>query len=166
MNEALREAFRHNAWATRFLLESCRELSEEQLTTPTTGTYGGIRDTFSHMIRADAAYLRRLSGQEFAWIDGDDTADLDQFRSWVEESEQRWDEFLSQPVDAERVLQVDDGAYEVRAGVIVAQALHHGNHHREQICAILTSLGIEPPDVQAWEYAWKTGRIWERVASD
>ena len=51
---------------------------------------------------------------------------------------------LSEPVDAERVVVVDDGALEVRAGVIVAQALHHGNAHREQICAILTSLGIEP----------------------
>jgi uncharacterized damage-inducible protein DinB len=52
---------------------------------------------------------------------------------------------LSEPVDAERVLVVDDGALEVRAGVIVAQALHHGNSHREQICAGLTSLGVEPP---------------------
>jgi uncharacterized damage-inducible protein DinB len=54
---------------------------------------------------------------------------------------------------------------EVRAGVIVAQALHHGNAHREQICAILTSLGIEPPDIQPWECAWATGRIWERTAA-
>lgn len=25
---------------------------------------------------------------------------------------------------------------------------------REQACAILTSLGIEHPDLQPWEYAW------------
>jgi hypothetical protein len=29
----------------------------------------------------------------------------------------------------------------------VAQALHHGNAHREQICAILTGASMEPPDV-------------------
>jgi hypothetical protein len=60
---------------------------------------------------------------------------------------------------------VDDGALEVRAGVIVAQALHHGNAYREQIYASLTSLGVEPPDIQPWEYAWATGRIWERAAA-
>jgi uncharacterized damage-inducible protein DinB len=36
---------------------------------------------------------------------------------------------------------------------------------REQISAILTSLGIEPPDIQPWAYAWATGRIWERTAA-
>ena len=30
---------------------------------------------------------------------------------------------------------------------------------------ILTSVGIEPPDIQPWEYAWATGRIWERTAA-
>jgi uncharacterized damage-inducible protein DinB len=40
--------------------------------------------------------------------------------------------------------------------VLVIQALHHGNPHREQICAILTGLGIEPPDIQARAYAEAT----------
>jgi uncharacterized damage-inducible protein DinB len=53
---------------------------------------------------------------------------------------------------------LDDGTYEVNAGVVVAQALHHGNAHREQICAILTSLGMEPPDIQPWGFADETGR--------
>ncbi|MBT2235171.1 DinB family protein [Nonomuraea sp. NEAU-A123] len=57
---------------------------------------------------------------------------------------------------------VDNGTREVRAGIFVAQALNHANHHREQVCAILTGLGIEPPDLQAREYAWDTGRIWDR----
>ena len=56
---------------------------------------------------------------------------------------QPWERLLAEPVDPERVVVVDDGALEVRAGMIVAQALHHGNTHREQICAILTSQGIE-----------------------
>jgi uncharacterized protein YjbJ (UPF0337 family) len=65
--------------------------------------------------------------------------------AWAEEAGHLWERLLSEPVDAERVVVVDDGVLEVRAGVIVAQALHLGNAHREQICAILTSLGIEPP---------------------
>jgi uncharacterized damage-inducible protein DinB len=86
-------------------------------------------------------------------VDRPDDADLHELAAWAEEAGQLWERLLSEPVDAERVLVVDDGALEVRAGVIVAQALHHGNAHREQISAILTSLGTEPPDIQPWEHA-------------
>jgi hypothetical protein len=167
MNGALIEAFRHNAWATRYLLARCRDLSEEQLATSATGAYGDILATFNHYIAADAAYLRRLSGGEGpAWIDGDETDDFDVLSQWSDETAARWEQYLSQSIDAEKVYQVDDGLYEVRAGVIVTQALYHANIHREQICTILTGLGIEPPDMQPWEYAWDTGRIWERASSD
>jgi uncharacterized damage-inducible protein DinB len=163
MNEALLEAFRHNSWATRELLGVCPDLSEEQLTTPAAGTFGSILETFNHIVRSDAAYVRRLLGSGPAWLDQDESADLAELGTRVDETAQLWERLLAEPVDAERVIVVDEGANEVRAGVFVAQALHHGNAHREQICAILTGHGIEPPDVQAWGYAWATGRLWERA---
>ena len=166
VNEALLEAFRHNAWATKQLLAFCRGLSEEQLTSPATGTFGGIRATFNHIVLRDGHYLLQLAGSAPAWVDSDESGDLDQLQARVEETERLWEQFLSQPVDAERVIIVDKGANAVRAGVFVAQALHHGNAHREQICAILTGFGIQPPDVQAWGYAWATGRLWERTTRD
>jgi len=165
VNGALLETFRHNSWATRQLLAFCRDLSEEQLAASATGTYGSIRATFNHIVLSDGRYLRRLAGDAPAWVDRPDEAELDELTAWTEEAGQRWERFLSEPVDAERVVVVDDGALEVRAGVIVAQALHHGNAHREQICAVLTRLGVEPPDIQPWEYAWATGRMWERTAA-
>jgi uncharacterized damage-inducible protein DinB len=130
-----------------------------------TGTYGSIRATFSHLVLSDGRYLRRLAGGAPAWVDRPEDAVLDELAAWAEEAGQLWERLLSEPVDPERVVVVDDGALEVRAGIIVAQALHHGNAHREQICAILTSQGIEPPDIQPWEYSWATGRIWERTAA-
>jgi hypothetical protein len=53
------------------------------------------------------------------------------------------------PLDASKRIILDQGAYEAEQSVLVVQALHHGNAHREQVCAVLTGLGIEPPDVQA-----------------
>jgi uncharacterized damage-inducible protein DinB len=88
--------------------------------------------------------------------------DIDQLHSRVEETEKLWEELLSEPLDAERLIILDQGAYQAHAGVLVAQALHHGNAHREQICAILTGAGMEPPDIQAWAYANATGRGRER----
>jgi uncharacterized damage-inducible protein DinB len=158
----LLEAFRHNAWATKQLLAFCRGLSAEQLTTPASGTYGGILATFNHLILSEAGYIRAPAGSRPAWaVNNEESRDLDELVSRVEETAQIWEQSLSEPVDAERVLLVDNGAYEVREGVILAQALYHGNAHREQICTILTALGLEPPDIQAWEHAWATGRTWE-----
>jgi hypothetical protein len=37
---------------------------------------------------------------------------------------------------------------EVRAGVVLARAVHRPNSHREHICANLTALGIEPPTLK------------------
>ncbi|HKA49061.1 MAG TPA: hypothetical protein VKK19_05660 [Candidatus Dormibacteraeota bacterium] len=44
-NEALLGAFRHNAWATRQLVEFCGDLLGERLTAPASGTFGGILAT-------------------------------------------------------------------------------------------------------------------------
>jgi uncharacterized damage-inducible protein DinB len=172
VNGALLEAFRHNAWATKQLLEFCRELPEEQLTAPGAGTYAGILETFNHIVLSEARYLRRLAGSGPPCVDcaggsdpGDvdpESVDIDQLHSRVEETEKRWEELLSEPLDAERVIILDRGAYQAHAGLLVAQALHRGNAHREQICAILTRAGMEPPDVQAWAYADATGRGGER----
>jgi uncharacterized damage-inducible protein DinB len=167
MNEALLDAFRHNSWATRQLLAACRNLSQEQLTSPGTGSFGNIIDTFNHIIMSDAGYLGRLSGSAPPWVmNREESTDLNQLEARVEETERIWEQFLSEPIDAERVLILDQGAYEAHAGVLIAQALHHGNAHREQICAILTGFGVEPPDIQAWAYADATGRGRERSAND
>ena len=165
MNDVLLDAFRHNSWATKHLLAACRSLSEEQRSVLATGSFGSIIATFNHLILSDAGYLRSLSDSAPTWlIDRDERTDLDQLKARVEETERNWERFLSEPLDAERVLILDQGTYEAHAGVLIAQALHHGNAHREQICAILTSFGVEPPDVQAWAYAEATGRGRERSA--
>ena len=165
MNEVLLDPFRHNSWATKQLGAACQSLAEDQLTSPATASYGSILATFNHIILSDASYLRRLGGSAPAWvIDRHESSDLAQLMARVEETERNWERLLAEPLDAERLLILGDGTYEARAGVLIAQALHHGNAHREQICNILTGFGLEPPDVQAWTYAEATGRGRELIA--
>jgi uncharacterized damage-inducible protein DinB len=166
VNAVLLEAFRFNGWATKHLIAACRDLPDERLTAPASASYGSILETFNHIVRSDASYLRRLAGGGPDWVDNRDLVDLDELARRVDQTHELWARLLAEPIDAERVFIVDDGAYAVRAGVIAAQALHHGNAHREQICAILTGFGLEPPDVQPWEYSWATGRIWERTEAE
>lgn len=163
MNEVLLDAFRHNSWATKQLLVACRDLSTEQLTSGTVGSFGGILDTFNHLILSDAGYARRLASGIPTWaLNRDTSTDLDQLEARVDEIAQIWEQVLAGPIDAEQLLILDEGAYEAHVGVIIAQALYHGSTHREQICATLTSFGSEPPNIQVWDYAEATGRGRER----
>jgi len=47
--------------------------------------------------------------------------------SRVEDTAKLWEELLAQPFAAERVIILDQGAYQAQAGALVVQALHHGN---------------------------------------
>ena len=39
--------------------------------------------------------------------------------------------------------------------------LHHGTDHRSQICTALTSLGVDPPSIDVWDFAALDGRLVE-----
>lgn len=158
MNEALHDAFRHGAWATKTLIATCRALSTEQLEYPARG-FGSIHATLNHVVLSDAGYAAILTAVRLAWAsDGNATHDLDQLEARVDETARLWDRLLGKPIDAERLLVLDAGAYECPASVVLAQALHHANAHREQIRAALADLGLRPPDLQPWAYAVETGR--------
>lgn len=168
MNDIALESFRHNSWATRRLLEFCGPLSSTQLGATGVGTFGTIPQTLDHIVRCDGGYARRMAqvsangAEELSWVrDAPATTDLAQLDRWAAEVGALWERILARPVDVEAVLPVDDGIHQCRVGVFFAQAVNHANHHREQVCAILTGLSIEPPDIQAWEYAWVTRRIWD-----
>jgi uncharacterized damage-inducible protein DinB len=164
MQEILLEAFRHHAWASKQLLAACRGLPHEQLRLPGTaaGTDRGILAIFNHLTQADRGYVSRR-GERPDWVEHEeDSADLDELERRADENAQVWERFLAQPLEASKRIMLDQGAFEAEQSVLVVQALHHGNAHREQISAVLTGLGIEPPDIQAWAYAQATGHAWER----
>jgi uncharacterized damage-inducible protein DinB len=162
MDEYLLEAFRHNVWANKRLIAFCRDLTSEQLAATTQGTYGSILDTLNHVVASDAGYLPRPKIKRPEWAGDDhDIQGLDVLEARVDETAPLWERYVSDPLDAQHLLLLDEGAYEAQASIPVAQALHHGNVHREQVCSILTSLGLEPPDLQVWAYAEETGRAHE-----
>ncbi|MFK4082809.1 DinB family protein [Kribbella sp. NPDC020789] len=162
-NDVLRDPIRHNTWATKSLIRFCREqgLTAAQLEVTGVGTFGGILATLDHIVRCDGSYLRRIADRPLDFVDSEGLPDFDLLEQWNDEAGALWEEFLEAPIDVERVMIVDNNTRGTRVGIFIAQALNHANHHREQVCAILTGLGIEPPDIQAWEYAWETQRIWD-----
>ena len=158
MNEVLIEAFRQKLWAMKVLIAACEDRSVEELTRPAPG-FGSILATLNHLVMADAGYVASLGAGRAIWAVADgETTDLRELVSRTEENGTRWERFLREPIDGERLAFLDDGAYETHAAVVVMQALHHVSVHGEQVCACLTALGVEAPDLQPWEYADRIGR--------
>ena len=162
MNDGLSDSLGHNSWSTGALLDACAGLTAEQLDASVPGVHGGIAATFNHFLRSEGSYYKRLSGEETSWhATAADSMDLDDFRAWNRDLTSRWQRFVQDPFDAEKLTPIpwhDGGSRDVPAGVFLAQAIHHGTDHRSQICTILTSLGVEPPSIGVWDYAEATDR--------
>jgi uncharacterized damage-inducible protein DinB len=160
----LRDSFDHEGWATAALLRYCDDLSPEQLRATAPGAYGSLAATIGHMIDSAAWYQHRLGLERLAWEAGKHrTDDPRELRRRADEVRARWDSVLEKPVDPEAIVDdVDeDGTVEhIRAGVYLAQALNHGSDHRDQACTIITTLGLQPPELDVWAYAYATGRVW------
>lgn len=160
----LADAFGHHVWATLRLIDACLPLSEEQLATTVPGTYGSIIDTMRHTVGGDSGYLFVLTNGRVSEIDEASEArmDLAEMRAVMEANAAAWTALLAEQLDpdAEVVRHRDDGTdSHAPLGVRIAQALHHGTDHRSQICTALTTLGIEPPEIDVWAYAEKDGRV-------
>jgi uncharacterized damage-inducible protein DinB len=157
----LADAFAHHVWSTLRLIDICLPLAPEQLAAKTTGTYGSILDTMRHLVGADCSYLSVLSGGKVTEIEEADM-DLAALRSTMERNGPAWVELVGEDLDADRIVvrHRDDGTDSLAPlGVRLAQAVHHGTDHRSQICIILTSLGIEPPEIDVWDFAEQDGRL-------
>jgi uncharacterized damage-inducible protein DinB len=157
------DAFAHHVWATLRVIEVCLELSPEQLETTVPGTYGSILDTMRHTVGADSSYLFVMSGGTTPLID-EDHMDLSELRATTESHGAAWSSLLAQDLDPDTVLERhrDDGS-ETHAplSIRLAQAVHHGTDHRSQICTALTTLGMEPPLIDVWDFGLEDGRVVE-----
>ncbi len=81
--------------------------------------------------------------------------DLPELRAAMEADGAAWSALLAEDPDPDHVIvgRHEDGS-ETHApmGIRLAQALHHGTDHRSQICTALTSLGVEPPLIDVWDF--------------
>jgi uncharacterized damage-inducible protein DinB len=163
----LADAFAHHVWATIRVLDACLELDEEQLQTTVPGTYGSILETARHTVGADASYLFVLTDGRREEID-DESMDLAELRAAMVENGPIWAALLAgaPDPDADVVRHREDGSRShAPMGIRLAQAIHHGTDHRSQICTALTTLGIEPPEIDVWAHGWEDGRVYEDEAT-
>jgi uncharacterized damage-inducible protein DinB len=155
----LEKLFEHNNWANLRIIEACSALSDEQLDVePQSVTKGTIRRTLSHLVSSQRSYLRTLTLPLEERLDSI-TVDFVELQESINKS----GEGLLALARGERKpfnsqLQTRDGYY-VKPWVLMVQIINHATEHREQICSMLSSLGITPPDLDGWSYGEATNAL-------
>jgi uncharacterized damage-inducible protein DinB len=150
---------RHKTWATLCLIEYCQMLDEDQLALTIPGTYGTILDTLRHFVAADEDYYTVLTGeQRMEWFLAEtwEGVSLDDFVVSTRRRGPGW-EAVAEDADIQRRPAVFPDGIGWPGAVLNAQALHHADDHRTQICSILGAHGLEVPRLDIWAYARSAG---------
>ncbi len=152
--DTLTTLFGHNLWANIRLLERCADLTDEQMAATMSSSRGSIRETLEHIVTSERSYFSRIStGQPYRRPEAEPPmtiADMMESIRTTGEGLIAW----AGRVKADDTVQLDwDGVpREVPKTIILNQVINHATEHREQVKAILTELGIEPPELSSWSY--------------
>jgi len=144
--------FEHNNWTNLRIIQACYALSDEQLDAePQSVTKGTIRRTLVHLVSSQHGYLRTLTLPLEERLDSITVAFAE-----LEESARMSGEGLLALARGEQKplkpqLQRRDGYY-VEPWVLMVQIINHATEHREQICSMLSALGVTPPEIDGWSY--------------
>ena len=152
--DTLTTLFSHHLWANLRLLEQCAELTSEQLDATIPGSYGSIRDTLQHIATSEKSYFSRIStGQPYRHPEDAPPLTMAEMGEWLRSTGLGLIEWAPKVQSGEMVeIDWDGTPRDVPKAIILTQVINHATEHREQIKAILTQLGIEPPDLQGWSY--------------
>lgn len=150
----LTHLFQHHLWANLRLLHRCAMLTPEQLGTAIPGSFGTLYETLQHITNSERSYFSRIStGVGYRRPADALPMTFDEMAESLKTTGEGLLAWVSR-VQAGDMVTIDwDGTpRDVPVVVVVTQALQHASEHREQIKAIMTLLGIEPPDLQSWEF--------------
>jgi uncharacterized damage-inducible protein DinB len=154
------EAFRYNKWANLHLLDVCTKLTDDQLEWTAPGTYGTIASTFQHLVGAEQRYLRRLDGGEPSTNTKDKFPGIARLRELASDTGDRLIKAAAKITPDDAIEENRDGRrVKLHLGVVIIQALHHGNDHRTHVCSILGHHDIPYGDMDVWAYGEAIGAI-------
>ena len=160
-NDIVRAMFAHHLWATEKLVDHLEGLPRQRLDDAVPGTYGSILSILTHLVDADGRYLLRLTTTSPPPYEDGGSRPLAALRAELGDHEERWKGFLdlldSGTLRASITGREDYPDTHDAEGLLLIQAIHHGNDHRTQICSTLGALGEDVPDLDGWAY-WAEGR--------
>jgi uncharacterized damage-inducible protein DinB len=161
MAQPIDDAFAHHLWATERLFEACAALSEDQLAATAPGTYGSIQQTLHHLVESDRWYVHFYPpGDRLPIMEEEPPLSLPELRAEMSRNAEAWPAVLATQTDGDADVpsRGQEAVFHSPVSIRLAQVPHHGTDHRSQVCTILSTLGVEPPDIDVWAYGEATGR--------
>lgn len=148
------EFFQYNHWANQELMGICMGLGDEIITASILGSYGSIRDTFAHILKAEISFLKRIHGVypelNFKW---DDNPSLSQMMAYEATLNEALLDTLQRVPTTQNVHEEGDGwTFDYQARLIFMSVVYHGIAHRTDITTVLNSKGIRLPELDVWGY--------------
>jgi len=156
MNAPLAEMFRYNKWANLVLLEASRALSDAQLDARLPGISGSPRELFLHLIGGQQTFVLRTQGRqhEGEW---NRASRWPGFDALIEVAISSSDALIAIAAaleqDSEVGLPWQGKVYRYPTSFFLVHALEHGVEHRTEIKLALAQLGVQTPDLDAWQYS-------------
>jgi uncharacterized damage-inducible protein DinB len=159
LNQMAVEFLYYNRWANLHLIDTCINLTPDQLACSAPGTYGSIYNTLVHITKVEASYFKRMTGVQldppFSW---ESAPSLSEIRPYAER-------VSSELVEASERMQITDSIQRYwndpewegqpnryKAVGFLIQILNHGVEHRTNITTIMYQQGIQTPGLDGWEY--------------
>lgn len=148
------EFVRYNQWANQQLLTICMNLNEELITADIQGSFGSILQTFTHILQAEAGFLKRIHGTSlqptFKWEEGPSLAQLATFSVQVGEA---FLDTVQHVSPTENVHEEDNNwTFDYQARLIFMSLAYHGIAHRTDITTFLNGRGVPLPELDIWGY--------------
>jgi uncharacterized damage-inducible protein DinB len=142
-------------------MDICAKLTDEQLRLTAPGTYGTIAATLQHLVAAEQRYiLARLDGGKASISERDEFVGVAVLRELAAQGGDRLIEAAGRIKPEDSVETSYDGTrVRLHLGIVLIQALHHGNDHRTHVCTILGQHGIPYGEIDVWAFGEATGAI-------
>ncbi|HUF07333.1 MAG TPA: DinB family protein [Candidatus Binatia bacterium] len=160
MNLGLVEMMRYNAWANRTLLDSCRELTDEQLDARLPVTSGSTRELLIHIVGGQQTFALRTKGRQHE-------GELDRGGAWPGMAEitrlagSTSDELIliaaQLDPESETDLPYFGKVYRYPTLFFLVHAAEHGVEHRTEVKLNLAHAGVDTPDLDGWAYGEAAG---------
>ena len=153
----------YNAWMNSSIYDICGALSDEDLKRDRHAFFGSIHRTLNHLLLTDRVQMGRFVGEdrtrsfdeggrpiEVRSLDQElyaDFATLKRERKKTDAMIEKWTnditpEFLAREMEYEAMSA--PGRFRVSTWIAVTHFFNHQTHHRGQITALLSQLGLDP----------------------
>jgi uncharacterized damage-inducible protein DinB len=159
MNGPLAQMFRYNRWANGLIIAACRALTDEQLDQHLQGAEERtIRETIFHIPAGQLDFLARINGQAQDWTRAREWQGFDALERAAAAGNAGLIAAAEALVDdADVVVPYMDKRPVFPKSLFLTHAFAHGVLHRTEICVMMRTLGIDPPNLDGWEYAAAAG---------